>query len=137
VGWLDLPLLRYAARFGGLDHRGGLNSVILTKLDVLNDCEEIQLCVAYTYTGPEYWVGDTKYVTGMRLETAVIDADVLYHCTPEYKTMPGWCCTLKGATCLGDLPRELRDIIEVIEHHGNVKVDVLSIGPERDETIVL
>jgi adenylosuccinate synthase len=129
VGWLDLPLLRYAAQYGS-------SKLALTKVDVLNDCKVIWLCVQYRYEGDDYRVGDRQLRRGDFLGVAIMDAYVMEHCTPVYLALPGWCRDLSGIRSVEDLPPELLSIVGAIESRANVTVDVLSIGPDRNETIV-
>lgn len=130
VGWLDLPLLRYASEYGSY-------SLALTKVDVLNDCKVIKICTRYRYEGDDYRVGELNLTHGDILDTAIMDAYVLEHCVPIYTDYPGWCCNLRGIQTRSDLPTELQKILEEIEWLAGVKIDVLSVGPDRDETIVL
>ncbi len=133
VGWLDLPLLRYAAGYSGCN-RGAL---ALTKVDVMNECRAIRLCTAHRYDSKPYWVGDDLLKPGRLLETAVMDTQVLKHCTPVYRQFPGWNCSLEGMRSQAELPEQLRSLIREIGLLAKVPVEVLSIGPDRDETIVL
>ncbi|HEY4517610.1 MAG TPA: adenylosuccinate synthetase, partial [Candidatus Paceibacterota bacterium] len=133
VGWLDLPLLRYAKRYGS---KQGLGTVALTKVDVMSSCETVKLCIGYEYQGEDYRVGARVLTRGTRLETAIIDSTVLERSLPIYEEFPGWMSDLSGIRSRNDLPLNLRKIIAAIERNGEVAVDVLSLGPDRDETLV-
>jgi adenylosuccinate synthase len=130
VGWLDIPLLRYAARFGS-------RNLAITKADVLSECRRIPICTQYRYDGEDYRVGEITLTRGTLLDTAIMDSFVLERCHPIYTDLPGWCCSLEGIRAASELPKQLHSIILAIEKLADVQVDVLSIGPDRDETIVL
>ncbi|PWB38560.1 MAG: hypothetical protein C3F02_03200 [Parcubacteria group bacterium] len=125
VGWLDMPLLRHAWRYAG-QGRGGL---ALTMLDVMCGCETIKVCTHHLYEGPEYLVGNQRLVFGMRLDTAVMDEQVLSQCRPVYAQMPGW-------TNLDNASEDLLPLIDTIEHYIGTSVDVVSVGADRDATLV-
>jgi adenylosuccinate synthase len=116
TGWLDLPALRYAARVNGLD------GLAITKLDVLTGLDEVKVCVAY----------DTP--SGRTRELPVDDLD---RATPVYRALPGWTETLSAARALDDLPAAARDYVRLLEAEAEVPAFVLSVGPRRDETILL
>ena len=116
TGWIDLPALRYAARINGLD------GLAVTKLDVLCGLPEVRACVAY----------ETK---AGRTEEFPIDA--LGSATPVYQTFTGWSESIVGARALGELPEAARRYLRFVEEQVGVPVDLVSVGPRRDETIVL
>ncbi|MBI3588871.1 MAG: adenylosuccinate synthetase, partial [Candidatus Liptonbacteria bacterium] len=130
VGWLDLPLLRYAARFTGRD-------LILTKVDVLDECEVIKICSSHRYDGPDYRVGERTLKSGDIFQVAIPDPEVLNHCRPIYHEMPGWLCSTRGITCKADLPEKLVAIIRFIEREADVSVKAVSLGPGRSEVVVM
>lgn len=128
TGWLDLPLLRHALRWGSLD-------VVLTKLDVLDQCEVINICEAYEYTGNTYHFGERTLSNGDRLSTAIPCAEVLEHCMPVYREFPGWKTSLKGITHFEDLPGSLKAILGFVIHETGINPRIISVGPDRGETI--
>jgi adenylosuccinate synthase len=130
TGWLDLPLLRHALEYGSKD-------IILTKLDVLNDCDEIKICNFHKYLGFDYNLGEEVVKTGDLLGWAVMNDEILENCLPIYTSFPGWNCSLKGAKCFGDLPAELKTILHFIIKETGINPRIISIGPDRDETIFL
>jgi len=131
VGWLDLPLLRYALSFNSPD-------IILTKLDVLNDCKTIKICDYYRYDGPVYYIDcHQKIKSGALIHTAIPAAEVLKHCRPVYVEFPGWQKSLKECSSFGDLPPELKNILIFITSQTGIKPRIISIGPDRDETIFI
>ena len=115
---MDLPVLRYSAMLNHLD------SLILTKLDVLDTLDEIPVCVAYEYGG-------------RRLEEMPFQAEALGEVRPVYRTFPGWKRSTFGLTQYGDLPPEARSYLEFIRDDVGVEVSVISTGPEREQTILL
>jgi len=129
TGWLDLPLLRYAARTNGPD-------VILTKIDVLDDCDEINLCSYYEYDGPSYNIGWNLLTKGAHIEVAYPNSEVLKHCKPRYMSFPGWHSDISGIKKYDKLPKNLKHIIRFIESSANVNVKIISTGPERKQTIL-
>ena len=116
TGWLDLPALRYAVRVNGLD------ALAITKLDVLTGLEEVKICVAYeTSQG----------------RTADLPMDELDTAKPVYETFPGWKEDLAKAKKMSDLPAAARSYLERIEKDAECPFILVSVGPGRDETIVL
>ena len=119
-GWLDLVVAEHASRMCGF------TSIAVTKLDVLNDYEQLPVCISYKIDGKE-----TKYFPASisKLERA----------EPMYKMMKGWkgwndtAAVVKGG--YDNLPSEMKTYIEFIEKNLKVPVDIISIGPERNETI--
>jgi adenylosuccinate synthase len=116
-GWYDAIVVRYAARINGLD------SVALTKLDVLDALSEIQVC--------------TGYRRGNDLLTEwPADLNVLNACQPVYKTLPGWTRPTSGVTKFDDLPREAQNYVGFLEEITGVPVAIVSTGSGRDDTII-
>jgi adenylosuccinate synthase len=116
TGWLDLPALRYAVRINGLD------SIALTKLDVLSGLDSIRVCVAY------------RTPSGMTDDLPIDDID---RATPVYESMPGWKEDLAAARTLSSLPEAARSYIERIEREAGCPITLISVGFRRDETIIL
>jgi adenylosuccinate synthase len=114
-GWLDLPALRYAARVNGL------TALVVTKLDILSGYEQLQVCIGYEVDGKT--VDD-------------LPVDDLDRAKPVYRTVPGWKETLGTARGMEALPKAARDYIAMIEREVGVEVAVVSIGAEREQTIV-
>jgi len=117
TGWLDLPVLRTAARLNGLDE------LAVTKLDVLDEFEEIQVCTAYKVRG-------TSWATFPAFAVAHHDYQ------PEYRTFKGWQTSTVGITSFDELPREAKDYIRFIEDETETKASIVSTGPRREETIL-
>jgi adenylosuccinate synthase len=116
-GWFDAPLLRYTAMINGFD------SMVVTKLDVLDDLEEIPVCVEYRLCGK---ILDTMPATAREIETI----------EPVYERLPGWGAPTVGISRYEDLPAKARDYLEFLEARSGVEVGCISTGPERNQTIV-
>ena len=101
TGWLDLPLLRYVLGFNSKD-------IVLTKLDILNDCKEIKICGAYEYRGGTCEYAGETIETGAILIKAIPDAAIMKYCKPIYKTFAGWQCDLSECQDFDDLPGNLK-----------------------------
>lgn len=116
-GWLDMVMLRYAARVNGL------TDLAITKLDVLDAFSTVKICVGYRYQG-EY------------LYEFPDNIQVLEGCVPEYIEMPGWNQDTSKITSYQDLPQATRNYIAKIEELSGVKQALVSVGPKRSQTIV-
>ncbi len=115
-GWFDAMLVRHAARVNGL------SSLILTKLDVLDEFEEIQLCTGYTYQGKP-------------LDHFPASLRVLEQCEPVYETWPGWREATGGARQFSDLPANARAYIERLEEVAELPITLISVGPSRESFV--
>jgi len=121
-GWLDLVLLRHAYRVNGVD------SLAITKLDVLDGFEEIKICVAYM-------------LDGKKINEVPVDMSRLVDCIPIYETLSGWKGKTRGVTSLDELPEEAKQYINYIclgiNPSGRLVPSIVSTGPDREETIIL
>jgi adenylosuccinate synthase len=116
-GWLDLVMLKHAVRVNSL------TEIALTKLDVLDSFDSIQVCTAYR-------------VNGDRLSGYPDDIDLLGRVEPQYETFDGWKTTLRSCRRYEDLPRSARHLIELVERFTGVPVSMIGVGPERDDCVV-
>ncbi len=116
-GWLDLVVARHGRRLNGVE------SIALTKLDVLDDLAEIQVCTAYR-------------MDGQRVEHLPADTCRLGEVEPVYETLPGWQTNTVGTRSLEELPAEARDYIAFLEREIGAEVGLVSTGPRREETFV-
>ncbi len=116
-GWLDLAVLRYAKMINGID------SLVITKLDVFDTQREIQVCTGYKYKGKPI------------LEMPAL-AEEYEHVVPEYKTLPGWCQDTYGVRDAGKLPKSALDYLRFISDFLQIEIGMISTGPERDATII-
>ena len=117
-GWLDILGLRYSVSINGLTGIG------LTKMDILDGLEKINLCVGYKYDGKVY-------------DTFTTDLDVLKRCEPVYEEMPGWKESTVGIKEFDRLPSNAKSYIKKIESLLKTPIQIISTGPKRDEIIVL
>ena len=117
-GWLDLVALRHTVRVNGVD------SVAVTKLDVLDTLPEIKVCT-------EYELG------GEQLKQVPLDLAELAHVRPIYKTLPGWQTDTTGIISFDALPQNARDYLNYIANDLEVRICVVSTGAKRKETIMV
>ena len=117
-GWMDLAVLRYVTTINRLD------SLIITKLDILDTLEEIPICTGYEYQGSS-------------LAEMPPQAEVLQNVRPVYRTFPGWKQSTFGLTRYNDLPKLARQYLEFISEQVGVEISMISTGPERHQSIVL
>jgi adenylosuccinate synthase len=115
-GWFDAVIANYASRINGLD------CFALTKLDVLDTLAEIKICTAYRF-------GD-KCITNFPA-----DLRTLKQCQPQYITVPGWEVPTKEIRNYNDLPEKAKKYIETIESLVGIPLSIISVGPDRDQTI--
>ncbi|OGT49441.1 MAG: adenylosuccinate synthase [Gammaproteobacteria bacterium RIFCSPHIGHO2_12_FULL_41_15] len=117
-GWFDMVALRRSLL------ANSISSLVLTKLDVLDELAEIKICVAYE-------------MNGERFELPGYDINALENCTPIYETLPGWQQNTFGLTKHSQLPKNAVNYIKRIEELSGVLVGIVSTGPDRKHTIVL
>ena len=117
-GWLDIPLLRYS------NHVNGTEWLVVTKLDVLDELDEIPICLGYEIGGKV---------------TDEIPADVLglEQIKPVYTTMKGWRSSTEGIKEFDKLPQAAREYLRFQERESGAKIGMVSTGPDRDQTMVL
>jgi adenylosuccinate synthase len=116
-GWFDVPLLRYTALVNGFD------TLFITKLDVLDQLEEIPVCVQYRLCGAD--------VTEMPATYRALEA-----IEPVYYKLPGWLSSTRGISRFDDLPDRARAYLRFLEENTGVEIGAISTGPERSETII-
>ncbi|MDP3091922.1 MAG: adenylosuccinate synthase [Nitrospira sp.] len=117
-GWYDAVVVRHAAQVNGL------TSLAVTKLDVLDGCKELKLCVGYRHGGILY-------------KEMPSDLDVLMQCEPVYQRMKGWTSSTTGATTYKQLPAEAKRYLARIEELADCRIDMISTGSKRTETVTL
>ncbi len=117
-GWFDAVALRQAVQINSI------SGLCLTKLDVLDTMPTIRICTGYT--------DENGAVTSSRF-----DAEHYSRMQPVYQDVPGWLSSTEGAKRLEDLPSAARSYLELIEETVGAPVDIISTGPDREETIVL
>jgi adenylosuccinate synthase len=116
-GWFDAVAARYATRINGFD------TLALTKLDVLDELDEISVCVAYRFEGET-------------LEELPSDITVLEGCTPVFEKLPGWKSPTLGIREWADLPEAARGYVERLSELARAEVGLVSTGPDREHTII-
>ena len=114
-GWLDLVALKYAVMMNGV------TSLIMMKSDVLNSFSTIRVCTGYRMNGQEI-----NYFPFEATDTPI---------EPVYTDFEGWQCDLSQCQTYDQLPQQLKDYIAFIEQQTGVGVDIISVGPDRKETI--
>jgi adenylosuccinate synthase len=117
-GWLDGVALRHAARVNGLE------ALVVTKLDVLTGQDSVKVATAYR--------------AGDRLLTEFPGrVDLLEQAEPVYEELPGWTESVEGARAPRDLPAAARGLLDRIGEVAGVPVSMVSVGPAREQTVVL
>ena len=116
-GWLDMVVVRESIRLCGI------GEIALTKLDVLSGLKEINICTAYMYQGQQ-----VDFPPQAEMGMAKV--------TPVYESVPGWSENLEKAAAWDDLPAAAQGYIRRLEELAGVPVSIISVGPDRDQTIM-
>jgi len=116
-GWFDAVALRRSIV------NSSVSGLCVTKLDVLDELESIQICAAYAIDG--------KPISGLP-----VVVDRFAECKPIYEEWPGWQESTVGVTDFNDLPQKARDYLARMEELAGVPVDIISTGPDREQTII-
>tara|TARA_Y100000994_G_scaffold145969_1_gene119484 strand:- start:3918 stop:5174 length:1257 start_codon:yes stop_codon:yes gene_type:complete len=116
-GWFDLVAAKYSVQINGL------TGIALTKLDILDDFDTIKVCTHYDYKGKE-----VKY-----LSSVIND---LENVKPVYKEFAGWSQSVMDAKTFADLPHEAKTYIDFLEKELEVDVEIVSVGPKRDQILL-
>lgn len=119
-GWFDAVMGRYSVLVNGLD------GLAITKLDVLDGFETLQLCVAYRNTQ-----------TGETVDRFPAHPETLSLMEPVYESFPGWSGSVRGVRQYADLPPEAKTYLTAISERVGAPIAIVSVGPDREETIVL
>ncbi len=117
-GWLDAVLLKKAIKISGI------NGIVLTKLDVLDEFNEIKICVGYE-------------MQGKKINSFPNNLNEQLNLKPIYKVIPGWKESTYGIRIYSELPKNAKKYIEKIENLTECSVDIISTSPEREDTIIL
>lgn len=118
TGWMDAVIVRYAGMLSGLDY------MAITRLDILDTFEEIKMCVGYKYKGE-------------LLNEVPASLKVLAEVEPVYETFEGWMTDISGIRKYEELPEKARKYLERLSEVTGVALGIVSVGPNRDQTIVL
>ena len=115
TGWLDIPALKFAVMISGV------TDLIMMKADVLDGFDTVKVCCEYRVDG---------------VRTDRVPYDVYAEVEPVYKTFPGWKGDLGACRSEAELPAEFKDYIAYIEQAVGVPIRILSLGPDRDQTLI-
>ena len=118
TGWLDDVIVKYACMLSGLDY------MAITRLDILDTFEKIDMCVGYKYKGE-------------LLNEVPASLKVLAEVEPVYETFDGWMTDISGIRKYEELPENARKYLERLAEVCGTKLGIVSVGPNRDQTIVL
>lgn len=118
-GWLDMVMVRQSVRLSGI------TGMALTKLDVLTGFDTIRICTAY------------RLETGELIDHVPSDIESLKTCTPVYEELAGWNEDIRTARSMDDLPHAVRRFIDRIEEMSDTEVVLVSVGPGRNETVIV
>jgi len=116
-GWFDAVVVKYAVRLSGME------SMALTKIDVLSGLEKIKICTSYQYHGE-------------KINDFPTDLEILKKCIPVYEELDGWKEDISKINDFQDFPLALKKYIEKIETLTNAKIAIVSVGPKRKQTII-
>ena len=119
IGWLDAVVLQHAQRVAGI------TDIALNSIDVLSGLQEVKICTGY------------KLPDGQIINEYPASLNILDQCQPVYVTMPGWQQPLRGITDMDAWPQEARNYLAKIKELTGLDFVSVSVGPNRDETIVL
>jgi adenylosuccinate synthase len=114
-GWFDAFLVKYSAMINGID------SVAITKLDVLGVFEEIKVCIGYE-------------LNGKSLKSFPTDVERLCAVKPIYEILPGWKTSISKCRYYSDLPDETKNYLSFLVKHAGIKINIVSVGPKREQT---
>ncbi|MBW2090409.1 MAG: adenylosuccinate synthase [Deltaproteobacteria bacterium] len=117
-GWLDSVLLRNSARLNGL------TGLAITKLDVLDELESLKICTAYEYNG--------EIIHDFPASIKILKA-----CKPVLETLPGWTEDISDVRKIDDLPQNAKNYLGRIEELTETPINIISVGPGRDQTIIV
>lgn len=117
-GWLDLVIVQFATRLSGI------TDIAVTKLDTLAGLEKLKICVGYE-------------LDGRIIEYFPASLSELSRCRPVFEEYDGWDASIRNARTFDELPESAKAYIRRIEQYTGARVSIISVGPERDETILV
>ncbi|PIR97447.1 MAG: adenylosuccinate synthase [Candidatus Doudnabacteria bacterium CG10_big_fil_rev_8_21_14_0_10_41_10] len=118
IGWLDLVQLRQSVRINGLD------SIAITKIDVMDNLKAVKVCTGYKYKGKV-------------LKEMPADLTVYENCKPIFKSFPGWKSGYGKAKKFSQLPVNMRRYVKFVEDNIGIKAEMISIGADREKTVIV
>ena len=117
-GWLDLNVVKHAARINGL------TDLVITKIDVLSAFDEIKVCVGYE-------------IDGQRYDTIPASVEMIAAAKPIYEIFPGWQSDITQIRTFEELPENCRAYLKRIEEFTNTRISLVSVGPDRENNILI
>ncbi len=117
-GWFDALIVRHSVMINGIDE------IVVTKLDVLDDLDKIKICTAYRYKGKVY----KEFPSSL---------DALMNCAPLYEELPGWKSDTTKVTRYGKLPKKAKDYLKRLSMLVKARIALISVGSERNQTFTL
>ena len=114
-GWFDSVIVKHSITVNGIDE------IVVTKLDVLDDLDSIRICTAYKYKGKTY-------------RDFPSNINILSNCEPVYEELPGWKKDTTATTSYASLPKNAKDYLKRIQKLLNTKIVLISVGSEREQT---
>ena len=117
-GWFDGVLVRQTIKISGI------NGIALTKLDVLDELDEIKMCIGYD-------------LNGKKIDYLPAASEDQFNIKPIYKTFPGWKSKTQGIKQLRELPENAKKYIDALEDFIGARISSISTSPERDDTILV
>lgn len=117
-GWYDAFVVKYSQMINGID------SVAITKLDVLSSFKEIKICVGYE-------------LNGKKLKSFPTDFEQLSNVKPIYETLPGWETDINNCKSYDELPQNTKDYLNFISKESNIRITIVSVGPKREQTFFM
>lgn len=117
-GWLDLVLLRHSVRLNSM------SGLVVTRLDILSGFETVK-------------VADSYSISGKTINHVPTNTHEFAECVPNYREVPGWSGDLRTCRSVDELPETARQYLRTIEEFTGVPVAIVSVGPDRDETIIV
>lgn len=117
-GWLDLNVVKHAARINGL------TDLVITKIDVLSAFDEIKVCTGYEIDGQIY-------------DTIPASVEMIAKAKAVYEIFPGWQCDITGIRTFEELPENCKAYIKRIEEFTNTRISLVSVGPDRENNILI
>ena len=117
-GWLDACVVRYAGNLSGIDY------MAITRLDILGNMDHIKMCVGYT-------------IDGVEIKQIPASLKTLGKVKPVYEEFAGWLCDISKCRSFDELPANAKKYVQRISEVSGVPLGIVSVGPNRDQTIVL
>lgn len=117
-GWLDLNVVKHAARINGL------TDLVITKIDVLSAFDEIKVCTGYE-------------IDGQIFDTIPASVEMVARAKAVYETFPGWQCDITGIRTFDDLPENCKAYLKRIEDFTDTRISLVSVGPDRENNILI